>query len=410
LVDARARWEKVAFLAWSLVLLFVSVRVFLSPAMKTVYPIFSASGEFWWAGAELYEPYRSTDVQAGYRYSPTFAILVTPFAVLPDNVGGVLWRLCNVAALFVSLGWLARSVLPVRLSTKEFAWLLLLVMPLTLQSVNNGQANLLVIACLIGSVAAVKEERWNLACALLAFAFVVKVYPLALGMVLLTLYPRPLSWRMPLAVIASLLLPFACQDPAYVVDQYAKWIALVRSEDRSDIQLEHMYRDLWLLIHLYGIPLSRTGYTLLQAAAGAGLALLCWQRQRAGWPTGALLTSTLALVMAWMMLLGPATESSSFVLLAPSLAWSVLEALQTPARLDRRLLLWASCAGFGAAVLFGGFSSTVGIHGMGVHSWASLLYFVYLLAEGAPVGAHVNCLAGELARRELEFTASKLAG
>lgn len=383
--DSRARWEKVAIIAWSVILLFVSVRVFMSPESKTVYPIFSATGQFWWTGTDLYEPYRPLNVQDGYRYSPTFAILVTPFAVFPDSLGGVLWRLFNVTALFGALGWLARAVLPAPLSTKQYAWLLLLIVPLSLQSVNNGQANLIVIAAMLATVAAVKEERWNLASVLLTLAFLIKLYPLALGMVLILLYPRQLSWRMVLALIASFLFPFACQDPRYVVDQYEKWIALLRSEDRSDIAFEHMYRDLWLLIHLYGIPMSRQVYTLLQAAAGAGVALLCWRRQRTDWPTQALLTSTLALVTAWMMLLGPATESSSFVLLAPSLAWSVLEALQTTNAIGRRYLLWGSCACFAIAVLMGGFSNTVKVHSLGVHAWGSLLYFVYLLAERRPV-------------------------
>lgn len=387
--DSRASWEKAAIVAWAAVLLFVSVRVFLAPAAKTVYPIFSASGRFWWTGTELYEPYRPTDVQDGYRYSPTFAILVTPFAVFPDRIGGVLWRVFNVAALLGSLAWMARSFLPGGLSLRHYAWLLLLVMPLSLQSINNGQANLVVIASMIGFVAAIREERWNLACLLMALAFVIKVYPVALAMVFLVLYPRQLSWRLPLALIASLLLPFLFQRPEYVVDQYEKWISLVRSEDRSNIGLEHMYRDLWLLIHLYGLPISRQAYTLIQAAAGAGIAILCWRRQRQGWDLPELFTSALGLVMAWMMLLGPATESSSFVLLAPSLAWSVLESLRSPARSPRHLLLGGCCLCFGVAVLLGSFSGTVRVHGMGVHSWASLLYFVYLLTERRPMTSAV---------------------
>jgi hypothetical protein len=387
--DARSRWEKAALLVWGAVLLFVSVRVFVAPTSKTVYPIFSASGRFWWTGTELYEPFRPTDVQDGYRYSPTFAILVTPFALLPDSIGGALWRLFNAAALIGAFGWLARTCFPGRLSTTHYAWLLLLLVPLALQSINNGQANLIVIAAMLGTVAAVREERWNLACAMMAVAFFIKLYPVALGMVLIVLYPRQLSWRIPLACTISLAAPFALQDPRYVLNQYEHWIALLRAEDRSDIALEHMYRDLWLLIHLYGIPIGRTAYTLIQVAAGAGIAIVCWHRQRSGWPTGPLLTSTLALVTAWMMLLGPATESSSFVLLAPSLAWSVVAAQDTPGWRDRRLLLWGSCACFLVAVLVGGFTSTVRIHGAGVHSWASLLYFVYLWTEPAPRSAVV---------------------
>jgi hypothetical protein len=382
--DSRTPWEKAAIVIWGVILLFVSVRVFLMPESKTVYPIFSASGRFWWTSTELYEPHRPTDVQDGWRYGPTCAVLFTPFAIFPDSIGGALWRLFSVATLLGALAWFSRSVLPTALSAKHFAMLLLFILPLSIQSVNNGQTNLVVMACMLGAVAAVTEQRWNLVSLLIALAFICKLYPLALGMILILLYPRHLWWRIPAACLASVLFPFLCQHPAYVVDQYEKWITLIRFEDRSNIQLEHMYRDLWLLIRVYGVPISRELYLILQITGGAVVALLCWQRQRAGWPTSALLTSTLALTTAWIMLLGPATESSSFALLAPSFAWSVINALETKQRSGRHHLLWASCFFFAVAVFIGGIFSGWRIHETGVHAWGSLCYFAYLLMEPRP--------------------------
>ena len=374
---SRSGWEKAVLATWGAILLFVCVRVILSPTSKTVYPIFSASGRFWWTGTELYEPFRPTDVQDGYRYSPTCAILFPPFAFFRDSVGGALWRLFSTATLLASLAWFARSVLAISWSSKQFAWLLLLVIPLSIQSVNNGQANIVVIASMLGAVASVKEERWNLVSVLIALAFICKLYPLALGMILILLYPRQLGWRIATACLASLLFPFLCQHPNYVTDQYEKWFDLLRAEDRT----KHMYRDAWHLIELYGAPVSRKAYLILQLASGAGIAALCWQRQRAGWSSPALLTSTLALTMAWTMLLGPATESSSFALLAPSFAWSIVEALQTKTRGARHGLLWGSCALFAIAVIVGGIVMEWKIHETGVHAWASLCYFAYLVIE-----------------------------
>ncbi len=370
----RWRWQTTAVAVWGAVILLVGVRVFAAPQSRTVYPIYSASGRLWSTGADLY------NAQDGYRYSPTFAFLVTPFALLPDAVGGVLWRFGSAAALFGALAWFARVVLPMALTARHFAWLLLLMLPFCLQSVNNGQANLLVIACMLGAVAAVADERWNLASVLLALAFLCKLYPLALGMMLIVLYPRQLGWRMPAACLASLLLPFLGQHPAYVADQYEHWFALLRAEDRSNIHIGHMYRDLWLLIHLYDVPIGRSFYFMVQVAAGVLVALLCWHRRQAGWPSKALLTSALALATAWMMLLGPATESSSFALLAPSFAWSIVEALQTNERNARHGLLWGSGVLFAVAVLLGSIKGLT-LHECGVHAWASCCYFAYLLSE-----------------------------
>ncbi len=377
---ARSRWERLAIAAWGTILLFVSVRVFISPEKKTVYPMLSASANLWWHADELYEPFRRPDVQPGYRYSPTCAILMTPFGWLPDSLGGVLWRLLSVAAMLGALRWFERSVLPQAASAELFAWLSLATIPLALHSINNGQANILVIAYMLASVAAVADRRWTLASVLIAAAFICKLYPLALGMVLILLYPRQLLGRAAVALAASLLLPFLCQHPDYVLGQYAKWIALLGAEDRTSIPLREMYRDLWLLIHLYDLPVSRTAYHVLQVLAGAAVAGLCWHRRQLGWSTRALLTSSSALAIAWMMLLGPATESCSFVLLAPSLAWSIVDAAHARWR-PRNALLWSSCVLFVLSVILGGFSETVWIHGYGIHAWATLFYVGYLLGE-----------------------------
>lgn len=381
---SRSRWEQIAVIVWTVVLLVVSVRVAGWPMSRTVYPIFSASAQLWWSGADLYEPYRPLAVQGGYRYSPTFAILITPFAYFPDSVGGVIWRLISSLAFLGSLAWLARSVLSWPLSRDQFAWLTLLCVPLALQSVNNGQANVIVIAAMLAAVCACQEQRWNFASALLTLAFVCKVYPIALAMLLVVLYPRQLSWRLPLALVSSLLVPFLGPDPSYVNDQYGKWIALLRADDRSAFPLADKHRDLWLLIEVYGIPLNRRIYTLLQIGGGLGIAVLCWRRQRQGWPKKALLTATLGLAVAWMMVLGPVVESSTFLLLAPSLAASIVGALQDRRWHWRTLLLAGSGILFLAAVLLGGVANTAKLHVVGIHPLASLLYFVYLLTESRP--------------------------
>lgn len=386
----RTRWEQTALVVWIAILLFVSVRVFLSPETKTVYPIFSSSSRLWWDADELYDPHRPPSLPDGYRYGPTIAMLFTPFAVFPDAVGGVLWRLFGVATFAGSLAWLGRRVLPGPLPADYFARLLLLCTPLALQSLNNGQTNLVVIATMLGAVAAVQERRWNLASGLLALAFVCKIFPLALGFLLILLYPRQLGWRLLLFCGASLLLPFLTHSPDYVIDQYEKWFVALKSEDRSATLLRHMYRDLWLLIHIYGVPISRSVYQMIQISGGILIAGVIWYRRRAGWSEQALLTGTLALAVTWMMLLGPSPESSSFILLAPSLAWSIVAAFQTKPWNPRNGLLAGSVALYVPAVLLGSFSLTVIIHTYGVHSWATLLYFAYLLTEPRPAETQAN--------------------
>ncbi len=381
----RSYLERSALAIWATVLIVVGVRAFLAPQSRTVYPIFSASGSFWIAGTDLYSPGRPPEAPTGYRYSPACTLLFVPFALLPDAIGGVAWRLFSAGVLLAALGWFARTVLPGPISTKQYAWLLLLSLPLSMQSINNGQANIIVAGAMLAAVSAVRERRWSIACACLAFGFACKIYPLALGMVLVALYPRQLGWRLTLALMVTTALPFAFQHPQYVLRQYSDWIGVLRIEDRSATALDQMYRDLWLLFHLYGVPVSRSAYRFLQIASGMIVAWACVRGQRRGWTESKLLTFTISVTTSWMMLLGPATESSSFALLAPMLAWSVVERLGNAATEGRDLLLLSAFALFAAAIIAGGWHATLGLHALGVHSWAALCYFVYLLLDSRSI-------------------------
>ena len=40
-----------------------------------------------------------------YRYSPAFALLFAPFALLPYAIGAVLWNLLNAASLYWAVRW-----------------------------------------------------------------------------------------------------------------------------------------------------------------------------------------------------------------------------------------------------------------------------------------------------------------
>ncbi len=388
-VQLSTRWQVAALAAWLAILAAVSGRVLVQPATRTTYPIFSSSARLWWQGLDLYFPYRPESVQTGYRYCPAFAVLMTPLALLPDGPGGALWRCLGAAVLLGTLAWWVRAVLPRPVSREQVGLLALAIMPMALPSVNNGQANVLVAGLLLATTAAVAEARWNLASLCLGLAFVCKIYPLALGMVLVLLYPRPLAWRLALTVAAALVLPFLCQRPEYVCDQYGKWFELLQHDDRSNFGLDGAYRDLWLLLRQFEVPISYSWYRVLQAAGGAGVAALCWWRQRQGWAKRPLLTSTLALTTAWMLLLGPAPESCTYILLAPSLAWGALAAL-TPPRLTLGLvLILASVAIFLVAFSAGWFPQATEIHGKGLHAWATLLWTINLLQERRPCPASV---------------------
>jgi hypothetical protein len=408
---ARGRdpWVRAAAAAWLVVVIAICVRCAVQPRVRTLYTTWAGAGHDWRVGRDLY---RTTweEHQDQFRYSPLAAVMLVPFSHLPERAGGVVWRLVNAGVLLAGFGGWLRAALPRVPSPRERAVLFLLLLPLALGSLNNGQPNPLVIGLLLAAVAAVARERWNSAALFVALATALKVYPLAVGLLLAAVFPRRFAPRLALALLAGLALPLACQRWDYVTGQYAQWFHRLGDNDRKAWPPHMAYRDLWLLLRVARVPLFPRAYTALQLAAAAGSALLCVAAAWRGLGRRQVLLVVLALGSCWMTLVGPATESCTYVLLAPVLAWAVLTATGRPWR------AWGVSAGAGppwpagvrwlpaaawwvflATVLAGLTPYTNRIHALALHPLAALLltagYLVVIVRalaagpDGAAAGA-----------------------
>jgi hypothetical protein len=367
-------WPRTACAVWVLILLVLSIRTLASPRANSVYPIFAAAARHWLAGADLYY----TD-EAPYRYSPLVTVLFVPFSALPDTVGGLLWRWLNAGVYLAALAAWGRLVLPRLLTKTQEAFLFLLVVPLSIGSLNNGQSNALVLGLLLAAMVGVRVGRWNMTSGCLALACLFKLYPVAIGLLLALIYPRRLAGRFALALGIGLAAPFLFQQPDYVISQYAGWIRQLRADDRQILPLDLWYRDLRLLCQVCHVPLSSQAYLAIQLLSAATLAGFCLACRRAGWEERRLLTALFALGCVWMTLLGPATESCTYILLAPTLAWSLLEAWRRKnARWPRDVLVagYALWVVVQAAVWFPGGSRKV--HTLGLQPLAALVFLMCL--------------------------------
>jgi hypothetical protein len=316
--------------------------------VHSVFPIFSTAGLHWRLGQELYYPHFFDPQLDIFRYSPLAAAFMAPWSVFSDRVGSVLWRLFNAVLYLGALTWWARTVLPICLSRAQFAWLTLLAAPLSIGCLNNGQSNVLLIGLLMGGTAAVQTGRWNLAAGCIALAVLFKIYPLALGLLFTLVYPRKFGWRFALALALGLGLPFLLQRPGYVASQYAHWWDLMWTDNRHERPVSELCsRDLWLAIRLAHLPMSFMGYRFLQLLLAGGVAGICLAGRLTGWPQHRLLIRLFSLGLCWMVLCGPATESCTYILLAPILAWAVLEAMLDSRPLWSRTIPWCSFALFG---------------------------------------------------------------
>jgi hypothetical protein len=320
------RWDRLALTVWVVVMGVICVRAFGWPYVHSLYPIYSTAARNWQAGEDVYA--KQKDLADLYRYSPTAAVLFNPLSQLPDNLGGLLWRLLNVGVYFWGVAWWCKAVVPggSSFSRQQWALLWLLMLPLSLESLNNGQINPLIVGLTLGAVAAVAEGRWNLAAVCAALTGLLKIYPLAVGLLLVLVYPRKFGPRFAAALTVGLALPFLFQSFDYVVQEYATWFQLLGGDDRSKWPLRIAPQDLWLLLRVTHLPVSKEAYLVVRVALAAGLAALCFAWRWRGSDDRQLLTILSTQACCWMILCGPNSEPCTYILLAPVLAWAVVDA------------------------------------------------------------------------------------
>lgn len=366
----------------------IAVHAYLYPWSHTVYNIYGPAARHWWAGEDMYAPvvkewWEGPDTRVTttdyYRYSPVFAVAVTPFALLPDSLGNPLWKLCNAAILGAGLWCAARRLFPITLDRGGIAALFLLVVPVSLTSLYIGQANLVVVGAMLLGLTAAASERWNAAAGWLAAATLIKGYPFALALLLMALYPRRFPLRFAAALAVGLLLPFAAQTPDVVQAQYASWLAHLSD---STILMRERLRSVDHLFAIAQYPLSPQAFTLLEMASGAVVLGLCalhfWRpaspRERLTW--------VLTLFSTWVVLFGPATEACTYVMIGPALAWSLLDTFRRPAGWGVRIFLIACLILMGPLVTdFFGATVRILAHRYGSQPVGGLLYLGYLAAE-----------------------------
>jgi len=105
-----------------------------------------------------------------YRYSPAFALLFAPFALLPYAIGAVLWNLVNAASLY----WAVRWVPSLNDREKMLAlWFMFLAM---LNSVANAQSNALVAALMIFAWSAHERDKPDAPALLIMLATFIKLF------------------------------------------------------------------------------------------------------------------------------------------------------------------------------------------------------------------------------------------
>ena len=246
-------------------------------------------------------------------------------------VGEVVWRVFLTAVTLGGLYWCCRVGLPRPLARRDWATVFLLVLPSVTGCLNNGQSSCLLVGCMLGAVAAVSVDLWTLAAVLVAVPTLLKLYPVSLGLLLSVTYPRRFGWRFALALLVGLALPFLLR-PSAMPEEHRRWLWHLINDAQPPTDILHWDQDLRLLLmRWFHLGLSSRAFMGVQVVAAGAIAAVCLAGRLAGWPRRMLLARMLGLACCWMTVLGMATEPSTYILVAPALAWSLWEVWLRPA-------------------------------------------------------------------------------
>ena len=159
-----------------------------------------------------------------YKYSPTFALLFAPFAVVPFWLGMFLWNAANAWALYWSLGMVldARAALAART----------IVLLDALGSMQNAQSNALSAGLMIMAFSFLYGRREIRAATAIAVGAAIKIFPvIAATFALFRPYRLPRFAGAGVAVgLLLLAAPLLVISPAALLDQYRSWGAISSSD------------------------------------------------------------------------------------------------------------------------------------------------------------------------------------
>lgn len=284
--------------------------------------IFRAASLHLLHGQDLYAAYPALHFDF-YKYSPSFALLFLPFAVLPLALSMLLWNALNAGALYIAMG----RVLPRRAATIARAIVFLDM----LGSLQNVQSNALVAGFIILTFVAYEEARPVLASFYTGIGTMIKIFPLA-GLSFAVFHRRVI--RAGIACVAGLIillaLPLLVTPWSTLVAQYASWHA-IESKDALDRGFTVM--QMAELVFRQGWPNwpMQAGGTLLLVAP------VLWRRDR--WREWSFRLAYLCSVLLFCVIFNHQSESPTFVIgVAGAAIW--FAALTRPTRLEWALFVF----------------------------------------------------------------------
>jgi len=252
---------RVLFIVWVLLALFVGIVKQLTSGLHANYTIYKLVFYHFQELVSLYPA--PTDILDTNHYGPIFSLIIAPFAILPDSLGGTLWLIANVAFLFYAI-----KQLPLQ-QWQHSAIYLFAAIPL-FTAITNVQFNISIAAIIILSYSCIIKEKDGWAAFLIVIGTLVKLYGIV-GLAFFFFSKHKLKFIMWCAIWAVVLfaIPMLFAPPEYVIGQYKAWyICLIEKNQANelspgqDISVMGMIRRIFHQTQWSNIPFLASGLVL----------------------------------------------------------------------------------------------------------------------------------------------------
>lgn len=251
-----------------------------------------------------------------FKYSPTFALCMLPFAALPLVWSAVAWNMLNGVVFVVGVYSASRLLHRTNTDWKPtFAVMLWICAVELLTSVQNFQSNALMAGLALCTLVAMERGKPLQAALYLALSLHIKIYGVA-PIALMMFYPQ--KTRFTLAFVGFVVLltaaPLLVVAPENLVWQYQNWRVLLQSDHAASYGLSVMSVLLPLLPNVQAVSAVQVISLLVQCAPVAILAL----RPRFSTVSVRLLCG--ASMLLWMVIFNHKAESPTFIIAVTGVA------------------------------------------------------------------------------------------
>ena len=195
--------------------LIVSIKQYLTHSINN-YLIFKYT--FWHTInlQNLYNNYPNEYLDCNH-YGPFFAVIIFPFALLPDWLGSLTWNLFNTALLI----W---GIFKLPLATKQQVVIAWICVHEFLTAILSFQFNVGITGLILLSFIYLEKQKVFLAALAIMVGFFVKLYGIV-GMAFFFFIEKKLKFLASLAIISILFfcLPMLFSNPKFVLASYVDW-------------------------------------------------------------------------------------------------------------------------------------------------------------------------------------------